>query len=360
MRTSRLLTFPPILLTAVLSGAASAADNTDLPPMLRADVEVGYSGNYETTSLEEDGLLVGRRNILAHDMWFKAQVGLYHGIALTVALPGSIDTTISYPSAYEMVFDPVTGTGSYRTAQPLQTDPTVGGNGLYGFWFGVAVSPTQASWARSLPVNTRLGFAARTPAATLYSDKRGVAPGGWGLRFEGDFSVPHKNAEPYMSVRLNYDLDATTDIVYDEGPDASGVVAIEDADLSLGASLFTRIGGEIIAARSEKEAITKVDVHMALDYFSHSDRGSGFYLPDVLDASRTTIVTRGDYVRIAGGVGLIQEINRYLGIRVGTQVGYSLPHRVENVYPVRTGPDQIDVTWYARLVGRVRLAGDPR
>lgn len=344
---------------SMLLSSAYAADETDIAPFLRGDVRLGYNGFFQRAGLLEEGIRQGERHIFEHQIALDAEFGIWKWLAFNIGIPGTVQYQIRYPEATEMLYDPVDGSGSYINGDPLESPPVITGSGIPGVWFGLAASPMRVSYEKNFPVNSRLDFRIRTPAPTLYGQKRGVSPGGVGLHAGVAFSVPRRSSEPYFTADVFHEFKAVTDVIVEGDEEGSGTIFARDLELKPGTIVRAKLGSELIVSKNpESDTRTAFDLSFGLNYYSWSDRASGFYLPDVLLTSRSIAVSRGDYV--AGSFQLLvdQHFNQFVGLRMGFSAEYGNPRRIENVYNVTTSAGTFTTRWLVEVVGHIRLKDD--
>lgn len=349
-----------VLLTAlstVLPASAVAADVTDIAPNLRGDVRLVYRGALERAGLEEAGEVVGLRATTAHGLDTDIQFSVYQGIAVRIALPATLTQTIAFPAARTMVVDPVDGGGSMVGGLDLDA-PDVKSSGLQGVWLGLGLAPFREDYRSGLPVNARFDIAVRTPGpkATLYGDKRGAAPGGAAIHLAGAFSVTRGVASPYTSLSWTAEL-----------PAAKGQVTTLDGvdrgrmELSGASRLDAVAGAELEVARNDaRQMRVAIDLHGSIGYRGPSNVGSGFWLPDTLESGKGLPATESEYILAGAGVGLVADVNRFVGVRFGADGFWASPHRVEHLYAVRTDAQSWRMGWSVGVVGRIRTNEDRR
>jgi hypothetical protein len=345
-----------ILLALALSADATAADVTDLAPKYRGDVRLRYDGLFQQVGLEEDDLTVGIRNFSRHDVTLRGEVSVLTGLGVTIALPITAQQRIWYPSAREMLFQPISGEGSYVDGPELPEDqrPDVRGKGVQGVWIGLAAQPFRQDYAKGFPLDARFDFAFRTPApnGTLYGEKRGGAPGGWGILLSGAFSARRGPAEPYLRLSWQYETAVHADVLYPNGTTA------KDVPIQPSSRVDARAGAELIALEKPKGDRFAIDLWASFGYRSPETYPSGFWLPSVLPSSRGLGVVRGEYVIVGAGLGFQIDVTKWVGIRLGGEGQYFTPHRVENLYEVRTDAPSFQANWTAQLIGRIRTKDD--
>jgi len=349
-----------VLLLGLLSPTlALAAEATDMTEPLRADLRVGYRGSYAYATITEDdaSVVYARRVELRHDLHNVIEFSPVKGLALWTDIVATPGYSLRYPEATEMVYDPVSGGGTYDNGPPLANPPEWRGSGLQGVWIGIGAKPFSASYEHSIPVETRFDFAVRTPSkSTLFNgaDRRGVSPGGTALRMRAGFSLDKGRTAPWMRIDYRMELGAKVDVT-----DSNGDLVTSELPIRASSRLQVDIGVELEASENrEKGARTAFDLRLGLGYASPGRHASGFYLPSVLDASRDITVTETDYLDVKFGIGMVVDINHWFGFRFSGAGVYGLPHRIEHVYPARTAYDSFQVQWGAELVGRIRTKRD--
>lgn len=344
-----------LLLAALVPGVALAADVTELPPNLRGDVRLRYDGNFQQVGLEEEGEVVGLRNVLHNDLTIVGEFAVYEGIALHLGFPIGLARSITYPSAREMLYEPGSDSGSYLNGDRLDPAPQINSGGLAGVWIGLAASPFREEWSKGLPITMRFDFAVRTPSAsqTLYSEARGANPGGVATKLAAAFSVRKGFADPYVKLQWVHELPADVEVYAVDGT-RPGTIRVNE-----GAKVDMIFGSEFIAwENTEKNHRIAVDLRAGFGYRAPAERASGFYLPSVLDATKGISVTQSEYIEFLGGLALDVHLSKYFGFRLGGDGRYVTPHRVEHPYNVRTDGRSFGSTWYVELVGRVRTKRD--
>ncbi len=355
---------------ALASASARAAEVTDVPAPLRADLHVGYSGSLEQVGLQESDAFVfngddiefgdaiyGIRNTLRHDVGVRAEFTPYPGVVVTLGLPINASQRIAYPAAREMVYEPVSGDGSYERGQPIDATPVVS-SGLRGAWLGVALVPLHETFDKGLPVSVRFDVAARTPGAgsSWYGPRRGDGAGA-ALRLGSAFSVRRGRGEPY--VQLDYVREFPFTVPEVQGPDGDDIGSEQRAKLP--DLLDARVGVEaIVAEAADKGLRVAFDVALRFGYRGPSEVISGFWLPDVLPSTLGASVNSGDFIALGGALALDVHLNKWVGARLGVDGQWLTPRRVESPYPVRTDMQAFQLGWNVALVGRIRTKSDPR
>lgn len=345
----------PLTLAVLTPTLSVAAEVTDLPPNLRGDIAVTYGGQFQQVGIAEDDLTLGIREWTQHDVTLGLTFTVYTGLAVTLSLPITASSDITYPSAREMLYEPVTGQGSYVNGLGLDTMPVSPSSGLQGAWIGLAGAPFRYDYAMSYPIDTRFDVSVRTPAPeqTRYGANRGASPGGAAVRLAGAFSVRRGPAEPYLKLAYTAELPADVAVTNLDGSDG-GTVTVQAAS-----ALDATVGAELIALHdADMHHRVAIDLHMGFGYRSPEEVATGFWLPSVLPASQGLSITRGEYLLIRGGAALDVSITKFVGLRLGAEGQWLSPHTIEHPYPASTDPQSWGITWTAGLVGRIRLKDD--
>jgi hypothetical protein len=351
-----------VLTSLILSLTASAAEVTDLPPKFRGDVHVAYGGDFEQAGISEPNPQTGLdrtfalRAITRQELGIRLEGAVWDGVAITLGLPITIQQRIAWPAAREMLFEPTTGSGSYVNGQSIEADELVTG-GLQGVWLGVAAAPLRASLTPRFPIDTRIDFGVRLSGAkgTPYGGNRGGSLGGPAIRLAAAFSHRTGRGEPYLSIDWVHELGGKSDAIGNDATQWATDLEIKPPD-----RLDVTAGVELIAREVKGTASrVAVDAHVGFGYRSSAQVPSGFFLPDVLPASRSIAVTTSEYVQLGGGAALDYHINEWIGLRLGADGRWMTPHRIEHPYTAKTDPESWGVSWYLNLVGRIRLKGEP-
>lgn len=347
-----------MFLLAVFSPAVFATDITAMPPALRGDIHVGYSGDFGFVGLEEGSAYVGRADLFRHDMLFGGEFAPIRGLAINLQVPYTPSWSLKWLEARKMAYDPVQNTGSYATGETINDPPKLTASGTDGVWIGLAFAPFSASYGKGLlkqNVDWRLGLQYRTGGgSTLWSapdGHRGVAPGGSAWRLTAAFSTRRGDSCPYLGLDAVFEgKPVVLDIV-----DESGTTWATGLPIDAASHVDVRAGVEITDQEIAETGYRFAwDLYMGFGYTTWQDIPSGIFLPSVLDASRTIAVTEGDYVHGKAGMAAIVDINKYAGMRIGVEGGYKMPHTVENVYPIRWSADSFDVVANVSFEGRIR------
>ena len=333
---------------------AFSAEVTEIPPALRADISIGYAGDFGSGSLAEAGTEWGRTKYRQQDVNVRAEFAPVEGLSASIALPVTASWSRTWVAPWKMTYDPATETGTYTQGVELPSIPELKGSGLQGIWFGVALAPFSEKYSLGQQVTWRLDAAFRPGSGssrwTAVDGKRGAANGGTGWKFSGAFSADRESAEPWMTVVADLEGPVTVDVA-----DESGTIYMSAAELHPASTFDVAAGVQIYGSRDDElDTAFAVDLHAGFGYVGYSDVPSGQYLPSVLDASRSIVVTQGDHLRGSAGIGVIIDPIEYFGIEFGADGVYSTPYRLEHVYAVTTGIDTLDILVHAGIEGRVR------
>lgn len=344
-----------LLAFALLPAPALAAEVTDMPPALRGDVNIDYVGSLYSGGVEEGGEEYARRRSARHDLRWGVEFAPADGFAVTLAADTTPYAGISWSSATSMGYDPVRETGTYTVGESIEV-PQIQGRGFNGLWLGAALQPFNESWKRNHQTTWRIDLAYRTgnKNATFWTEDgdgwRGAAPGGPAFRVVGAFSADNGSANPYVQGIFQHEGRVDVDV-----SDASGAIVAPGLSIRPGTD-FDLIGGiEVVgyhdAATEDRFA---VDLRLGVGYRSFRLLPSGMYLPDVLDASKSLLITQSDRLVARGGMGFDGHIRKYVSLRVGADFVYDMPYRIEHVYEARTSGDAFTVEIGTRLNVRIR------
>jgi hypothetical protein len=342
----------PVLLA--LAFAAHAAEVTEMPPALRADLSLGYVGSYRFGGLTEADQSFGRSSLMRHDVVIRGEFAPVAGVAVNVELPITASETLAWKDVYAMTYDPVSSSGTYTSANALAEPPKLEASGLAGVWFGAAFAPFSESYGLAQRVTWRLEGGYRTAGKSFWtvgdSGKRGVSGGGSAWKLAASFSTDRGTASPYLRVETILEGKAVIDVVDEAGTTWATALPIAPA------SSVEITGGTELLSSSNADTGQRflIDLHAAFGYVTPADIPSGVMLPDVLDASRGIPVTEGEHLTGRGGVGLIIDINPYFGVELGVDGRYNSPYRIEHVYPVSTSIDSYEVDAHLGVEGRIR------
>jgi hypothetical protein len=336
---------------------AGAADVTDLAPPLGMAGGLAYGGSMITGGLTEQGLLVSQRRITRHDLDFQAEISPAEGLALTLDLQTTPSYVFRYPESRTMVVEPLTGSGSYLSGEPVADTPELRAGGVDGLWIGVAAAPFSERYGAAQRATSRLDFAIRTPShgrnlwtANDAGGKRGPSPGGTAMKLAAAFSTTRGVSSPWLRAEWVKESKLTIDIV-----DESGHVWATALPLQPASTLVADTGVEITASDDPDTGTYAVDLWMGVGYRSWEDVASGVYLPNVLDSGRTIPVTASDTVLGRAGLAFDATLQDLLKIRAGATFEYRMPYALEHVYDVTTSPNTVQVGWFLEVRGYGRF-----
>lgn len=329
-----------------------------MPPAMRGDIDIAYAGDFGFVGLEEGPDLVARGQLFRHDLLFGAEFAPIRGVAVNLAVPVTPSWSMSWSQARKMAYDPVANTGSYANGDVINDPPKLTASGSEGIWLGVAVAPFSESYGKGVlkqNVDWRLGAQVRTGSGnTLWSapdGHRGVAAGGGAWRLTAAFSTKRGFSCPYLGFDAVFEGKPVLIDVVDE----AGTAWVTGLPVDAASHVDVRGGVEITDTEIVETGYRFVwDLYMGFGYTTWQDIPSGILLPSVLDASRTIAVTESDYVHGKVGMAAIVDFNKYVGMRIGVEGGYKMPHTVENVYPVRSSADSFNVVANVAVEGRIR------
>ena len=345
-----------------LASPAEAADVTWTPERLHGAAGVRYDGSYTWGWLsEDDGIdadvdptpddVVSGRRITEHNVDLGIQFTPIDGITAVIDLSLSPSWLWRYPDAKQMLIEPVEGGGSYVFADspdPAADPVDVRGGGINGVWLGLALSPFNERFQQNHKVTWRLDAAFRPGRPNnnrwvLDEGSRGGSPGGTALRLSGAFSRRGGSAEPYVRGRFQQEGRVEVELASPDGTAAT--VELRPA------SHVELLGGTEVLASQRTEVETAIDFHLGFRYFTWEDLPSGMLLPNVIDAGKTIAVTRSERVQGLAGMGLNLRFSDVVRTSTGARFQYTVPHRLEHIYDVRTSPDTFGVAWYFSITG---------
>ena len=202
---------------------AFGAEVTDMPTELRGDLEIRYDGSTEFGFLEEGTEAFGKRRLLRHTVTYTGEFSPVEGLALVVAVPHTPFLRASYSEATQMIFEPVSGGGTYTFGDPLNKPPQFTGSGIEGVWLGAAFAPFSERYKRRQLVTWRIDLAYRTANKRSFytagegGGKRGAAPGGSAFKVGAAFSSNRGITNPYLDVEYIRENKVVLDVFDDDG-----------------------------------------------------------------------------------------------------------------------------------------------
>ncbi len=335
---------------------AFAASVTDMPPMLRGDVTVGYTFDTLRGSLQESGedgkVEVAQRSLDAHLLTYRADFSAGPGVGVYVELPHWAKQDVSVTGATQMVYDPSTDSGTYSGTNALADGSVAKGSGVGGAWIGVRGTPWSEQFKDRNRVTWLLEGAVRTPDSTNFwgGKERGAGPGGLGWRLHSAFSHQRGASSPYFAVTWTQNRPLEVDTFRADGAPLATAVTVDPAD-----TLRLRIGTENTASQqADTGAELRFDLHLTVDYASPSTVPSGVFLPSVLDTTAGTAVQHAERLAAGAGLGVTWRPMRNAELRVYGDAGTQLAQRQEHPYTVRTGGDTLVASVGTALTIRAR------
>jgi hypothetical protein len=344
------------MLALLFPTVALASSVTELPPMLRGDVSIGYAWESLRGSLQETGadgqVEVGQRVLTEHVLRYRADFTAGPGVGVFVEVPQWASQSVTGTEGQTMVYDPATRTGTLIGTNPVADGDYASGSGVGGVWLGVRGTPWSESFRSRNNVTWLLEGAVRTPdASNFWAGKdRGAGPGGLGWRLHSAFSHTRGDSSPYLAVTWTQNRALEADTFAADGTPLATGVAVDPAD-----TLRLRIGTENLASREAASGSElRFDLHATVDYAGPSTVPSGVFLPSVLDATEGAAVQQAEQLRAGAGLGVHWRPMTYVELRLFADAATQLPQRLEHPYPVRTGFDTLAATAGTELRVRIR------
>ncbi len=343
------------LLLVLVAPRAGAAEITDLPPWLKADAGVSYRFDRLAGSLVEGDVEVGSREVEAHRIVFRGVFTAAPGTAVFVEGEQIARERVTFPTANQMAYDPTrVHAGTMAGTNPLEAVAARSGSGFQGVWIGLRATPFSEAFARRPSLVTWMVEAAfrsanDSPFWTVEGSQRGAGEGGSAWRVATAFSKHLGTGQPYVGVSWLHTGDFVADL-----QDAAGVVTAEAVTLTGPDELDVRVGLEFVTRDRPSGARFGVDLRTAFSYRSWETMPSGVLLPEALELTRSIPVTGSESGSVRGGIGLDWRPFRNLQVHLAGDVGWLLPHEIEYLYPVLTGPDTLDLRIEGGLKARIR------
>ena len=367
---------PALTLAALLATPAQAEDRLRAPPMLRGDLDVGYSGGFDVGSLRDRRVEGDRWEEVArsvrqrHGLQVAGAFSPYHGLTVLLDVPVVFHQRRTWASANTVSWDSVAqrpvavdrpslsreernGSASARTLRGLGEL----GIGLRGLPFAQQGVPgRQAAATLSLEAMLRL------PSGGNFNTVRddgtaGPGTGGATVELAAVFSRRIRTMEPYAafeaSLRAPYRV-ALFDSDGAELPaDDPAGARLDPAD-----ELCLRVGNELLLLdRPAQDARGVLDLRAALRYVGPDEVSSGTLLPAELPGTAGHVAVRSEHVVVELGLGLRLRTRSQAELRVDLAATWTSPHTQERLgpgaYSIRTGPNSFGVS--GGLGVRVRL-----
>lgn len=341
----------------LLAAFSSAAEFTEVPEAMSVLGGLEYRTTQGTGRLLEAGVPISDRQLRRHDLSLSGAFSPATGIAITIDATFTPSLQLSYPGSRSMIIEPLAGSGSYLSGEPLDETPVVSASGLAGVWLGGAVVPFSEHYERAQRTSWRIEAAVRTPSArrnlwTAPRGTRGVAPGGAAVRTSAAFSTDRGNAAPWLRVAYQHELPVVVDVT-----DEAGLTWVTGLSLRPASSLALDSGLELAVVRGDASRPgLRLNASLGGEYRTWEDVATGVYLPNVLDGGRAIPVTVGDSLAGRAELGVLVAIRPTVRARTGLGIVYRTPYRVEHVYPVTTSADSWQLDWTVRFEGVTSLS----
>lgn len=343
------------MLLALLLLPALAADPTDLPPALRADLSVGWRADLASVGLAEEPvdrrdspMLVGRRRDLAHHVAVQGTFALIDGFAVTGGVEHAPSTRFSFVEASRMLQDPATGQGS-AAGGAAPVDPAGWrASGLLGWNIGIALAPLSEHRDERAPLSFRIDLGVRSaPPRTLWeldtSGRGGAGLGGPTFHARGAFSRRYARSNPYLVAGWQLG----TPRFIDSADAWQEPIAIQ---VDPGQRLDVTAGVELpLTPDDDRPVKADLDLATGFVYQSISRVRSGVLLPDVLPASQSAAVQQAEHLGWHASLGLAFDITELVRLRLWSRALWFLPYQVEHPYKIWTTADSVHGTLGAEV-----------
>ena len=329
-----------MLTILALSTAVQAADLTDTPTFMGADVGFDYSYSSRWLTLMEGSEEVATSQQTSSALAVEGQVGLQDWAALTFSVPFRMGSSIGFWGASTMAWDPVEDHGSMVIGDEIEgAIEGASGSGLGGMSFGLTLAPFQerkgAKVTHTLSISRTLAESAELYAvpdgstlmsgdasATLLPPPPGSNAGAANTTISTAFSTTLGNALPYISISW-VDRDAIT---------------VNDVELERGDSVGFITGTEIVNSSNEATGASySTKLWAGVAYHGFSELLSGLYLPSVVYGTEGTVVRSDEHIEYLAGFGGHWVMLPALAIDFGLEVSSLSKGRVESAYPIETG-----------------------
>lgn len=343
------------LILALVAPQAGAAEATDIPPWLRADVGVAYRFDHTGGSLVQGDEEVGRRTVNEHRVVYRGVVTAVPGAAFFLEAEQIVQERVSFPMANEMAYDPSgVHAGTMAGTDPLDAVSDRSGSGFQGVWIGLRGTPFSETFPRRPSMVTwMLEAAVRTandsPFWTVQGGNRGAGDGGSAWRVASAFSRRKGTRQPYLGVTWIRTGTYLTDL-----QDLNGRITAESVELTGPDTLDVRAGVEFGAEEKPAGSRVALDLHTGFVYRSWETLPSGIMLPEALELTQDIPVTGAETLGVEGGLGVHWRPFRYLQFDLAGEAGWVMPHEIEHPYPVLTGPDTVAFDVSLGMTARIR------
>jgi hypothetical protein len=304
---------------------ANAADITNQPDALKADVSLTTDFRRQNFGLDEQGEDVGGVTINQQQVGLRAEVGLVTGVSAFLAFSGSTGHEFQYTNPRTMGWDPKADEGSLRNGLPVEDGvDAVTGSGMLGVWMGLRGTPFSEN--RGAKTTWLLEGALRTPDGTNIYNGTGAGDGGSALRLASIFSTTRGITHPYISAVFTNSKAFSTTL---EGDTEIEFKPANTIDMTAGAEFDT--WGDAATGRS-----LSLEGRMFFNYTAPALIPTGLYLAEVLPGTENSPITSAEYSSFGTGFALHYRPIREMQIDMNVDIAWPTPHRLEHPYPVTT------------------------
>jgi hypothetical protein len=325
------------MITLLISSITFAGTYTDAPGVFQGDISIGNDFISTKDQMYQQNIAVGSRNQFKNDVYLHATYGIFDFMSAELKIPFGIEK-ISFADANQMEFDPLTETGTYLET-PSAEDYSLSGNGVQGVKLALNFYPFHSKIFshRGDRGNWNLGVVYRTPDNSNFfspspSGKRGAGIGAQGFGIQSSFSNRNKSAEPYLTMEAIKTSRWTGSIRTENGD-----TLVDSIEFFPASSVNIRGGTEIFVWEDKAYAShVSLDLFGQYKYLGWQSIPSGIYLPNVLETTTDEIVTQTELVSFQGGLGVNARVTSLYAFRLGGQVGYVSPQRIEHIYDIST------------------------
>jgi len=330
------------LLPLALSLTATAAEVTALPPQARGDVAIDYGVTVVPDTLREDNMQVGSRRSIDHTLHYRARFGILDMLAVELELPHAASSRIRFSDATEMVYDPVTQSGTMTGTSAIR-DIDRHGSGANGMWARLLGAPLSEDVysARGDQITWLIGLGYQFKDNSSFwtrdeSGQRGAGPVSPALEVQSFWSTQNNMTEPYLGFVWTKRFATETTARNTNGVVNQANLAVQDPS-----SIDIQTGMEI-ELWSDDDWANGLGTEIALDLsgtFSYQTAGtvlSGVSLPSVLSLTAGQPVTQSEGSSLWGATSVRWRIIRYVDWELNSALGAPLGRRLEDPYNVST------------------------
>jgi len=368
-------TLAAVLVTALLAlpAAASAADGTSTPPMLRGDLELGYVGGLAVVQLDDRSSDDDSYSEVAsfteqdHAMLIRGSFAPYHGIAVSIEVPITFHRQLQWITGRGYHYDPATGRPTMAGAATLD-EATLDaspasirrhGFGDIGLGFRIVPFAQRGLPDREAPIDLAFDIGFRFPSGQhphkLRDDGTSYpGEGGGGVTVGATVARNLGSTEPYLSIHYSHNAVFSTS----EDSASAGEESADDApglapDEHKAADRFRLRAGTVVSAHidPEKGRAVSLDLSMTATYLGPEHRFSGLRLPTTLADTVGQKSVVSEHVQLTGGLGVVISPRPEVDITIDFDTTWSSPHTIErvsnNAYSVRTRGDSLALHWGA-------------